>query len=198
MIYKILFGSNLTFFLGLAASEIVSIEKIQNVCSNNSAKPTCDPPNLDNYGLAWYGEPLLSPYVYFTAPITQRSWLDASLFCNSMGLGTNTSNSINLARIMNEFENQAVLETIEMFNPNSRKHWIAGNGFENSTLDSFEWRWLQMNFNESLVLPLNYTNWGLDEPHCGRNDLLGPNLGAHNHIFKTFCQTTNLITSFSQ
>ena len=74
---------------------------------------------------------------------------------------------------MNKFENQAVLETIKIFNPNSRKNWIAGNGFENSTLDNLEWRWLQMNFNESLVLPLNYTNWGLDELDCGRNDLLG-------------------------
>ena len=173
MIYKILFGSNLTFLLGLAASEIVSIERTKDVSSVNSANQTCDPPNIGNYGLAWYGEPLLSPYVYFTAPITQRSWSDASLFCNSLGLGTNTFNSINLARIMNEFENQAVLETIKIFNPNSRKNWIAGNGFENSTLDNLEWRWLQMNFNESLVLPLNYTNWGLDELDCGRNDLLG-------------------------
>ena len=58
MIYKILFGSNLTFLLGLAASEIVSIKRIKDVSNVNNAKPTCDPPNIDNYGLSWYGEPL--------------------------------------------------------------------------------------------------------------------------------------------
>ena len=33
-----------------------------------------------------------------------------------------------------------------------------------SLTDSLDWRWLQNTFNDSLVLPLNYTNWGLNEP----------------------------------
>ena len=95
---------------------------------------SCQPPNISNYGLTWLSEPQINPYVHFTAPIVQRSWYNAGTFCNSLGSQTD---KINLARIMNKYENQAVLGTLKTFNPNARKSWIAGNGVKGTNLRGY-------------------------------------------------------------
>ena len=158
----------------LTQAKIVSIKKANQLIT--TPKPTCDPPNNQDVGLTWFGQPLSSPYVYYTAPAIQRSWHDAAAFCNALGvnqtIGINTNTAkINLARIMTEFENEAVLETVKMFNSAARKNWIAGNLFTDTASNSSEWRWVQTSYNnsETLLLPLNYTNWGSNQPADDKN-----------------------------
>ena len=45
---------------------------------------TCQPPEISNTELSWYGIPAENPYVYYTSPNQQLSWNDAGKFCYSL------------------------------------------------------------------------------------------------------------------
>ena len=141
--------------------------------------PTCQPPEIINTELSWYGLPAEDPYVFYTIPNQQLSWNDAGKFCYSLASSdtsdttkntgdTTTNQVIALARIMDKFENNAILKTAQLQNPNSRKVWISGNALRNNSniaKNDVEWRWFQLGQQENKILYMNYTNWGTNEPN---------------------------------
>ena len=141
---------------------------IFKIIASSDPPPTCQPPNIDFAGMSWYPHPINDPYVFYTLSVAQRAWPDAEIYCNQLARYEDTKRKTNLARIMNEFENEAILETVVISNRAGKKIWIAGNGLRENTnnTESVIWRWLQNNkiYNETLILPLNYTNWGPTEP----------------------------------
>ena len=137
---------------------------IFKIIASSDPPPTCQPPNIDFAGMSWYPHPMNDPYVFYTLSVAQRAWSDAEFYCNQLARHEDTKGKINLARIMNEFENEAILETVVISNRAGKKIWVAGNGLREDTnqnsnnTDTVVWRWLQNNriYNETLILPLNY------------------------------------------